>query len=347
MATMQQIAELAGVSRSTVSLVLNDRPLAKRIPARTRNKVHAAAKELGYRPNEIAQSLITGKTRELAFITTQMNRQFLVKMLWGAMEAVDQKGYYLKVLPVSSQESHPSILENLLKRNVDGVILQGLDAESTEWFQAQLLGHKIPCCLLGSSFPAQTGLRVVSDDVQGSTDAIQHLVDHGHRKLIFLNGQPDWPAFTIRRDSAKETAARLGAKLTVVDYPEYHPASPIGDDISQERSDITQLLEQELKDNTAIFCPNDVLGVLALQSCQNMGLRVPEDVSIMGYSESILSSYCQPPLTTVTQPHHAMGHEAAVELIEILNKNDARIFERSIEIKLPTGIATGGTVTSI
>jgi LacI family transcriptional regulator/LacI family purine nucleotide synthesis repressor len=345
MATMKQIADLAGVSRSTVSFVLNDSPLAKKIPERTHKKVHDAAEKLGYRPNEIAQALITGKTKVLGFVTTQMNRQFVTKMLWGAMEAVDQKGYYLKVFPVSNEESMESVLDNLLKRKVAAVILQGLGSNALEGFQQKLLENRIPCCLLGSSFSPATGLRVVSDDSQGAESAMSYLVEKGHRKVLYLNGQPDWPSFVIRRNGAMRGAEQNGIELTTATVESYQP--PDIEDIETIRNEMASLIEKLHAGHTAILCANDLLGVLAVQACNRLGLKVPEDISVMGYSVSMLSQFCDPELTSVMQPHNGMGFEAASELIEVLNTEDERIFDRAVELKLPTTIEPGGTVASI
>jgi DNA-binding LacI/PurR family transcriptional regulator len=345
MATMKQIADMAGVSRSTVSFVLNDSPLAKKIPPRTHKKVHAAAKELGYRPNEIAQSLITGKTRVLGFVTSQMSRPFVSNMLWGAMEAVEEKSYYLKVFPVSDEASMNIVLDNLLKRNVAAVILQGLSNESLKWFQEKLLENKVPSCLLGSSYSPATGLRVVSDDMQGSESAIKYLIGKGHRKIMFLGVQSDWPAFVIRRNGALRSAAENGAELSLAAIDSYQP--PDIDDIDKMRTEIVSLIQQERKSNTAIFCANDVLAVLAVQACARLGISVPAEISIMGYSISMLSQFCDPALTTVIQPHYGMGYEAASELVTVLNNEDPRIFERAVEVKLPTDIEVGGTVNSL
>ncbi len=347
MATMKQIADLAGVSRSTVSFVLNDSPLAKKIPDRTHKKVHAAAKKLDYRPNEIAQALITGKTKVLAFVTTQMSRQFVSTMLWGAMEAVEQKGYYLKVFPISNEESMGAALDSLLKRKVAAVILQGLDGKSAEWFQEKLLENRIPYCLLGSSFSPSAGIRVVSDDSLGAENAISYLAGKGHRKIIFLNGQSDWPAFVIRENGAKCSAEKCGIELSVVAVESYKPGTQAADDVGSIRDEIVCLLEAHRADATALLCANDVLGILAVQACARMGIKVPEELSVMGYSSSMLSQYSDPQLTTVVQPHQEMGHEAATELVEVLRREDERIFDRAVELKLPTTIGVGGTVASI
>jgi DNA-binding LacI/PurR family transcriptional regulator len=344
---MKQIADLAGVSRSTVSFVLNDSPLAKKIPARTHKKVHDAAAALDYRPNEIAQSLITGKTRVLGFITTQMSRPFVSKMLWGAMESVDQKGYYLKVFPVTSEESLDTILDNLLKRKVAAVILQGLSSAAVESFQKKLLERRIPCCLLGSSLSPATGIRVVSDDSQGAGNAINFLAGKGHRKIIFLNGQSDWPAFVIRQNGALRGAGKSGVELTLAAIESYRPGSHGPDDVEAIRREIAAMIETHRDGHTALFCANDVLGVLAVQVCARMGIRVPGDLSIMGYSVSMLSQFCDPELTVVVQPHYEMGFEAASELVDVLNKGDDRVFERVVELKLPTEIEAGGTVASV
>jgi LacI family transcriptional regulator len=346
MVTMKQVADLAGVSRSTVSFVLNESPLAKNIPLRTQDKVLAAARKLGYRPNEIAQSLITGKTKVLGFVTTQMSREFVSRMLWGAMEAVDQEGYYLKVFPVSSEESAAAVLDNLFKRNVAAVILQGLDSAMAGKFQDVLAEHQIPCCLLGSSFSPASGIRVVSDDSQGAESAIDYLVSKGHRKILFLNGQSDWPAFAIRGNAAVSGAKRSGVKLSAVSLENYRPGLHGLEDITAIRDRIIDEISKVRGKCTGIFCANDVLGVLAVQACHRLGIAVPEQMSVVGYSVSVLSQVCDPALTSVQQPHYEMGRTAAAELVAVLKTEDCRLFSRAIEIKLPTGIVEGGTVST-
>ncbi len=344
MVTMKQVAARAGVSRSTVSFVLNESQQAKNIPPCTQEKVLAAARELGYRPNEIAQSLITGKTKVVGFVTTQMDRGFVSRMLWGAMEAVDQEGYYLKVFPVSSDESANTVLDNLFRRNVAGVILQGLDSGTVERFQDALAKAKVPVCLLGSSVSSTSGIRIVSDDHQGVESAVGYLAGKGHRKLLFLNGQPDWPAFVIRENAAVRAAEKNGVELSVVQVDSYRPGARALEDIHAVRNLIVDEIRKNQANATAIFCANDVLGVLAVQACHRLGIRIPEEMSVVGYSISVLSQVCDPALTVIQQPHYMMGHTAAMELVNVLETEDTRIFTRAVEIKLPTEITEGGTV---
>jgi len=173
------------------------------------------------------------------------------------------------------------------------------------------------------------------------------LVGKGHRKLLFLNGQSDWPAFVIRSDAAMHCAENNGIKLSVVSIETYRPDTQVLDDVITIRDEIMLAIRRVSGECTGIFCANDVLGVLAVQACHRLGLDVPGEISIVGYSVSSLSQVCDPALTAVQQPHYEMGHTAAFELVDVLRKGAGRIFERAVEIKLPTSIMEGGTVASV
>ncbi len=263
------------------------------------------------------------------------------------MDAVDQEGYYLKVFPLSNPAAMESVFENLLKRQVSAVILQGLDNATVDWFQEKLFEHTIPFCLLGSSFSSPRSIRVVSDDHQGAENAIAYMAKKGHQNILFLNGQSDWPAFVIREEGAKSGAEKYDIHLSTAAVESFRPGSSTHEDIEQIRNQIGTILTQQKKKVTAIFCPNDTLAVLAVQACARLGIKVPHELSIMGYSLSMLSLYSDPRLTSVAQPHQKMGFSAAIELVEALRRGTKRSVTSSVEIMLPTSIYEGETVVMI
>jgi len=164
---MQQIADRAGVSRTSVSFVLNSTPMANKISKGTQNRILSAADELGYQPNELAQALISGNNKVVAFLTTPENGDCFASMLRGAMNAIAENDYYLKCFSVSEPETWTLVKNKLLKQQVSSVILQGLKREAAEWFQRELLKHGVRCCFLCCGNSPATGFRVSSDDQSG------------------------------------------------------------------------------------------------------------------------------------------------------------------------------------
>ncbi len=344
MVTMQQIADRAGVSRCTVSFVLNGTRMADKIPKCTHRKILSAAEKLGYQPNELAQALISGNNKVVAFLTSTGNGDYFAPILRGAMNAIDENDYYLKCFSVSTPETWKLVRDKLLKQQVSSVILQGLKRAAAEWFHQELLKHGIRCCFLCCGDSPETSFRVSSDDQSGAASAVRYLERKGHRKLLFLKGQSVDADFSNLQHGVELGARECKVELTVSTIESCWPGGQAYYDADLIRKDIVSIIEKHRGTISAVFCADEMMGVLAIQACNRLGIHVPVDLSIMGYSTSRLSQCCDPELTTVSQPHFEMGYQAASSLVEALRKDRSGLVERGAELKLPGNINPGASV---
>lgn len=340
MVTMQQIAEKAGCSRTTVSFVLNDSPLAAKLPDETKKRVLKVANEMGYRPNGIARALITGNTRVIGLMSTQPERNFAARMLCGAMEQADELGYFVKLLPMWESKDPDQIIAKLLEQQVVGTLLQGARGEFFDSLWKALKENKIPSGMMGSSSNLNWGNRVVTNDIDGSHQAVRHLYDLGHRKISFLSGSFDFGSFAMRRDGYLSAMRDLGLPVSeddVIEMEHYSEAGRSQEDVGELRKEIHALFPQRLKNHTAAFCGNEITASLVVQAAKHRGLRVPEDFSVVGYSDSAVARLCDPPLTTIVQPQNEIGRESARLLIDVIEeKSRTNHFKNSQLVQIPT-----------
>ena len=180
MLRMKDIAEKAGVSRTTVSFVLNDSPQAKTIKQETREKILSLAKSMGYRRNAIARAMITGKTRTLGFISPPPKSHYLSNMLSGVLAATEDMDYSIKYMESNPDKPPEKLIDKILEQRLDGVIIQSYTRLRPLWKLLQ--DNKIPMGAMGNSYPFKKGLRVISDDIAGGIMAVEHFAGKRSQK---------------------------------------------------------------------------------------------------------------------------------------------------------------------
>jgi LacI family transcriptional regulator len=291
--TITQVAERAGVGVATVSRVLNRSP---RVSSPTRERVLEAIDELGYAPNAAARALSTGRTRTIGVIAPFFTQSSVVERLRGVSAAVAAAGYQLVLFDVEGPDRFIDLASG---GRLDGLICVSLCPSREELRRFEAAG--VPVALVDAEHPRLAGVSI--DDVAGGRLATDHLLELGHRRIGFVGDDEDSPfGFTSsarRRLGAETAAAAAGAELLVRRGP--HGGQ-------QARRMAAELLALEQRP-TAVFAGSDRQALGVLEAAEEVGLKVPEDLSVVGFDDVEVARYAG--LTTVAQPLEESGKRGA------------------------------------
>ncbi|HEU5156690.1 MAG TPA: LacI family DNA-binding transcriptional regulator [Streptosporangiaceae bacterium] len=288
------MAERAGVSKSLVSLVMRGSP---HVSERRRQAVLKAARELGYRPNAVARSLVEGRTRLIGALVADLHNPFFAEFLDGLQESLH--GANLRMI-VGSGRWDPlfeaEAVEAFLEMRVDGLVLLSVVPDSLNEAAAS-----VPVVIVGERDVSGVDI-VVDDDELGARLAVDHLVELGHQRIAHIEGSPSTTA-RYRRAGYEQAMSQYGLSGHIVVEP--------GDFTEEGGYRATRALLTRRPRPTAIFAPNDLVAIGALSAADELGLRVPDDLSVVGYDNTHLAAIRHISLTTVDQPRRDMGRVAA------------------------------------
>ena len=307
-ASIQDIAQAAGVSHPTVSRALRGDP---RISAETADRVLALAGELGYTPSAAARSLVTRRTQTVGVVVTTIADPFVSDVVDGIEAALAEHGYALVLaLSRSDPERELAVVRLLSEHRVDGIIVAA--SRVGDRHDHDLVRLQVPVVLLNNQAEAAGSHFLEVDDVLGARLAVLHLLDLGHRRIAYV-WCPDRPRSTARRLLAypKRTQGLLPPPGLVLEQ------SGIGDDLSRGRAGLASLLAVT-SPPTAVLCYNDLTAIGALLEARHRGLRVAADLSIVGFDDVREAALVTPSLTTVRQPRREMGRRAGAMLLAVL-----------------------------
>lgn len=306
--TLKNIAEVAGVHPSTVSRALNGHPEA-RVPERTLARIRKAAADLGYGANPWARSLRTRRTMMLGLVIPRLTDVVIARMFEGAEEHARSLGYQTITVSTADREStEAEVIDRLIERRVDGLVLA--TATRGDPTIARLADEQFPFVLLNrtsSDHPA-----VHADDELGGYLATAHLLEAGHRRIGHLGGPQSTSTARARLQGYRRALAEFGVRYTpgLVRYGSY--------DAANTRELAGQLLDRDTRP-TALFAVNDANALAVLSAAAHRGLRVPEDLAVVGYNDSEMASLLPTPLTSVHVPLQQMGETVVDLLIERIN----------------------------
>jgi len=302
------VATLAGVSRTTVSFVVNGRADV-RIPPETRRRVEAAAQELGYHPHGAARQLAGGKSLTVGLVLRQSTEQvvadaLLAETLWGLAAAARAQAYRVLVEPLVPGEGTYS--ELLRTQRADGLVVSGPRDDDREL--AELVRDGFPIVLQGSR-PDLDAPSVDVDNRAGARGAVEHLIGLGHRRIGCITNAPlAYTAAAERlagyRDALEASGIAFSDRLVVEG----------SFDAASGHAAMAELLSRA--DPTAVFVASDVVAIGALRGLRDAGLQVPGDVSVVGFDDIPLAEHFDPPLTTVRLPAFSLGEKAGQLLLE-------------------------------
>ncbi|KXU89913.1 LacI family transcriptional regulator [Paraburkholderia monticola] len=306
---MTDIAKLTGVSQSTVSLVLNNAAGAKFSEA-TRNKVLKAAHDLGYRLSLREPVAASGDERNLiVYLADEISTSpHPVVNIDGARDAAYASGKMLAVYSThGNADIEKQVLDTVLTNpHVFGVIYATV---YTRKVAPPAALSQVPTVLLNCYTGDSTFSSVVPAEVAGGHLATEYLLQAGHRRIGYINGEP-W------QDAAKDRLKGYRTALATADLPFAPELVRDGDWSSGLGFELTLSLMREANPPTAIFCANDLTAIGAIEALKQLGLRVPEDVSVLGYDDQEIARHTHPPLSTVVLPNYELGRWAVETLLQ-------------------------------
>ncbi len=312
--TIKDVARIACVSPSTVSRVIADHPL---ISAATKERVRAAMRDLDYHPNAIARSLVRQSSHTLGLILSRSAEQaflnpFFPEIIRG-ISSVAREHQYSLLLSTSKtiEQEHAECLQMLHARRVDGVIL--LASRRHDALVERLLLEKHPFVVVGR-VPGQPGVSWVNNDnVAAAEAAVKHLVEAGRRRVGFIGGPDDFVVTEDRLEGYKRALQAAGIEFdaALVRYTDFSKES--GENAAASLVSLPLSLRP-----TAIFAADDLLALGALLAGRAAGLRIPENLALVGFNDNPIASYLEPGLTSVQISIFDLGQRAAELLIALL-----------------------------
>lgn len=334
MITITDIANKAGVSRATVSYVLNGQNTTVRISDVTRQRVMEVANELGYRRNQLARAVITGQSRMLGLWVMQSHHEPVSRILSGLMAEADANDFFVKLVGFDEFDGKSSVqrvVERCIEWRLAGIVAIHAPEAALDALQPHLPAHNIPLVIVDSQAGRSGAAHICSDQDGAILSVVEHLHDLGHRRIAFISGRPDPEELLSRsRLRAYEKAMRQVGLASDI-------SSHFGNWSAESTAELTaQLLSTpEETRPTAIACWSDLTAMTVVQTAARLGLRVPQDLSVTGFDDSHAAGLYNPPLTTVAQSFEEMGNRALRHLLARTNPE----FTPSAEIeedKLPT-----------
>jgi LacI family transcriptional regulator len=320
--TLKAVAKHVGLTPGTVSAVLNDSPSARSIPRETKDRIHAAAKELNYRPNFFARTLRNKRTYTIGVIAEEIGDSYGSMVISGIESHLRKWDYFfLTVAHRHDQNLLSRYSELLLQRGVEGFIT--VDTTVLE-------APSLPTVAVAGHQTVKGVTNVVLDHVQAATLALNHLASLGHQRIAFMKGNPLSSDSEDRWKAICEVAQKIGMRID----PELTVQIDINDPTPQLGYPFAKQLLARKKPFTALFAYNDISAIGAIRALQEHGLRVPQDVSVMGFDDIPGAAFNTPTLTTVRQPLARMGQVAAQTLLERIAGRDDYPPEIAIEPEL-------------
>lgn len=328
--TQEDVARRAGVSRALVSLVMRDSP---HVSPKRRKKVLKAAAELGYRPNAHARSLASKRVHTFGVLIHDVTNPYFAAVYTSVASAAEESGYDLLLAAgTASRAREATLVSTLFEHRIAGlVLLSPLMGPKT----LRSLAQAVPVVVVGSGAPVAGIDGVTTDEEQAATEIVQHLAGLGHRDFVHVSGGNTRPGRA--RTAGFEAAMRAAGLLPVV----------LSGDFTVEAGREAGLAILDLpKRPTAVVAANDQVAVGVMGALRANGIKVPEDINIVGYDDSQIAALDLVDLTTVRQPVQQFGSAAIARLVERANNPDARAvvqrFPASLVVRGTTGARIGG-----
>lgn len=337
---LRMLAEHLELSQTTVSLVLNNSPSAKSIPAETRRRVTEAAERLNYRPNYFARSLRQSKSMSVGVLAPDLSEGYFTRVMSGVVQELTAAHYfYFTACHDWKRELIEQYPRMLVERAVDGFLLLNTPADHIQ--------VPVPVVAISAHSAVENVTNIVLDHHLAVEQALTHLTQLGHRKIAFMRGPRAIPDSEFRWESIQQVAREIGLKIDPAHVIRidsagwsmktgYHPMAP---EIGFKPM---QALLEKSRDFTAIFCFNDIAAIGAIRALKDAGFSVPGDVSVVGFDDIQSAAYSTPSLTTVRQPLLEMGKRGAQVLLDrIANREKEYPTEIVMEPELVVRESTG------
>lgn len=308
--TLKDIAAEVGLPIMTVSRSLRNKP--GEVSEKTRLKVVEVAQRLGYRPNLIAQAMQTGRSWNIGVVVMPMG-DFGSRLFGGIHDTLVAGGYlslvhyhHYEADPATIRDSEQQVIHRLLDRQVDGVILFPYDISCNDQYFEELTKRRKPLVILDNFMPDLKSDFVGTDERIGGRLIAEHLLSLGHQRVGYVAGNQAIHVWAERRQAFEQAFQALGGQISVAEIQRENPSEFIG--AGRRLLGVTPR-------PTAIVCGADYFAPHVYTACRMLELRIPEEVSVIGYADLDMAKSLQPPLTTVRQDPHAIGVAAAKLMI--------------------------------
>lgn len=312
--TSQDVADAAGVSRTTVSLVLNDVP-GTQISEETRKKIHSVARKLGYVPDAAARALVSGRTQIIGLVLIRkphyiVSDGFLTQILDGLLEDIHRSTLRLLFDIIEPKHQKEAYLNLVRAKHIDGIIIFGprFDDKALEVLEKD----GVPVVLIGQ-LPESKIHSVDIDNFNASRTAVEHLIHLGHKRIAcVINASTEYTA-------AADRLAGYTQALKDAHIPYNENLIRFGDFTASSGYREMHSLFESTTDFTAVFIASDEVAIGAIAAIHERGLKIPDEIAVVGFDDLPIARYLEPPLTTVAVPALELARQASAMLIDMLS----------------------------
>jgi len=314
--SIKDIAREAGVSHSTVSRALADSPL---VATETKQRIQRIAREMAYTPSAIARGLVTKRTATIGLVVTTIADPFIAEVVQGIEETALDQGYSVILCDCNSEpERELNCVRALREKRVDSIVVTS--SRVGNLYVPLLVELEVPIVLINNQHDSQYVYSVRSDDLLGGRLAGDYLGSLGHRRVAYIEGPPGARASQQRLAGCRQALEKSGGSI-----PDEWVLS--GNGRAEGGRNAAEFLCGRTEQPTAVLCYNDMTAIGAIKTIRAAGLRIPEDMSIIGYDDITFASLVEPSLTTIAQAKYALG-ESAMRLALDLLSGQARAIDR-------------------
>lgn len=328
--TLLDIAKAVNVSKTTVSMVLNNKEI--NVAKETREKILKAAKDMNYIPNSLARSLSTKKSYTLGMIIPDIQNPFFSEMAKAIEIESEKRGYSIILCnTLNDKKKEEEYLKLLISKLVDGVIIAACGF-GKEWVKI-LKDNKIPFVMIDRMISKEKNLNgVFCDNKKGVELGVNYLVNKGKRHIAFVTGKANLEVASLRLEAFKNTVHKLGVfKESVIEEADFSMEGGMK---------ATEKIVKNNKRVDAIFYSSDVMAIGGMKYLIRNGYEIPRDISILGYDNINFCSYIEPELTTIAQPIYKIGESSCKLLMDLINNKSLK----SRIISLEPSLVERGTV---
>lgn len=328
--TIGDVARLSGVSITTVSRVLNNNYPVKK---ETRARVEEVIKDLNYQPNPLARGLINKRTNTIGIVVPSITNMYFTEIITGFEKYVKHHGYDVLLSNSNGEvEAEVMCVNKLINRLVDGVIVVDPQKYNMKAHFYDEISEKLPLiCINGFNEKAEVNF-ILTDQEKGTIEAIEYLLKLGHKKIAFVRGGNS-QSYDLKENIYKEYMKKLDSIEIIIDTEDGNSI----DVVNNTANKIIALNEKEYKIGTqitAFFACNDLMAAGLLNGCSELNINVPDEVSIVGFDNIILSQMTKTKLTTVDQNMKLVGAVAAENIIKLIEDHELRFQNIIIDTKL-------------
>lgn len=323
--TIKDIARIAEVSTATVSKVINHKD--HDISQATRDRVKKVMKECNYVPNGMARSLITKKTKTIGLIIPDIRNPFFPELARGAEDKANEEGYNIIFCNTDDELiKEEKYIDMLVEKMVDGIIFTPSSRRKTGI--SSLKQASIPIILVDRDvdFKGVRG-KIIVDNFRGAYQAVNHLLDCGYKKIVYISGPLESKPGIDRYEGYKKALKDFG-------FSDQESMVLEGEYKSKWGYEAIKYLNQQGVVFDGLFCGDDLIGIGAIKALKELKKKVPKEIGVVGFDDIYMASLVDPELTTIEQPNYEMGYQAAAMLISSLEKKRVRKKEITLDTKL-------------